>query len=305
MIFDKINVQFRMYVCYSGSAAGVQSCGCGAATCSAPGVAEYRVTFTATWRQPPPPPSAHWSSLVGGSHSPCAVIWRNNTLATAGVKAVAEVGTTGIIYNEMSALGSHLGQRFRGRSIWPGTGTSMVTVRVDRHRPLISALSMIAPSPDWIVGVDSVSMCNGDEWLQRASYDLYLWDAGTDSGLEFRSPNQVTRPQARIARITESTTDLSRSMAGVSTPLGRLDFERIALDRTGTLGDSPSCSPCGVKPCSPSTDACKRSGYSIITCSWLEVEHDLSEEAQSSFCVSRHKQQNNQPFICRDMSEKM
>jgi hypothetical protein len=62
---------------------------------------------------------------------------------------------------------------------------------------------MLGPSPDWIVGVSSLELClRNCSWASEKVVDLYLWDAGTDSGISYLSPNTPTIPRERIRRIT-------------------------------------------------------------------------------------------------------
>lgn len=48
-----------------------------------------------------------------------------------------------------------------------------------RDFPLVSAATKILPSPDWFVGVDSISsLCTGDHWISSLSVPVYPHDAG-------------------------------------------------------------------------------------------------------------------------------
>lgn len=57
------------------------------------------------------------------------------------------------------------------------------------------------PSPDWFVGIDSLNLCEGDHWMEEISIDLYPYDAGTDSGFTFSSPNFATIPQDTVTEV--------------------------------------------------------------------------------------------------------
>lgn len=65
----------------------------------------------------------------------------------------------------------------------------------------LSFIVRIVPSPDWFVGVDSVDLCDGDHWKENVSLELFPYDAGTDSGFTFSSPNFETIPQDRITQV--------------------------------------------------------------------------------------------------------
>lgn len=51
------------------------------------------------------------------------------------------------------------------------------------------------------MGVDSVDLCDGDQWKDNVSLDLFPYDAGTDSGFTFSSPNFETIPQDKITQV--------------------------------------------------------------------------------------------------------
>jgi hypothetical protein len=52
--------------------------------------------------------------------------------------------------------------------------------------------------------------------------DLYAWDAGTDSGVTFRSDDLVTAPPQVITRIE----GYPIAVGGPAVPLGRMVFTR-------------------------------------------------------------------------------
>jgi len=82
---------------------------------------------------------------------------------------------------------------------------------------------MIAPSPDWFVGVSALALFEDGRWVGERRIDLVPWDAGTDSGSTFTSPDQATPPQP-ISRIV--TAPLSPS--GSASPLGTFTFIRLS-----------------------------------------------------------------------------
>lgn len=50
----------------------------------------------------------------------------------------------------------------------------------------MSLVASVVPSPDWFVGVSKYELCTeSGSWLESAIYDLYPWDAGTDSGITY------------------------------------------------------------------------------------------------------------------------
>ena len=64
---------------------------------------------------------------------------------------------------------------------------------------------MLAPSPDWFVGVDSLDMCDNGTW--RESWDVTMlppWDAGTEDGQQFSFSNPASNPHVNIFQITNN-----------------------------------------------------------------------------------------------------
>jgi hypothetical protein len=69
-----------------------------------------------------------------------------------------------------------------------------------RDFPLVTLVSMIAPSPDWFVGVDGLNMIENGQWVTNKTVSLYGRDAGTDSGSTFTAPDEVTSPRAVVTQ---------------------------------------------------------------------------------------------------------
>ena len=76
-----------------------------------------------------------------------------------------------------------------------------------------SFIAMIAPSPDWFVGVHGVELCGSDgKWKESMSMYLPAWDAGTDSGMNFTSENAPTLPQNVVTVITKDSETVLKGM---------------------------------------------------------------------------------------------
>lgn len=53
------------------------------------------------------------------------------------------------------------------------------------------------------MGVSGLNLCTPDcSWKESLDIDLYPWDAGTDSGISYMSPNAETQPRERMHAIT-------------------------------------------------------------------------------------------------------
>ena len=182
--------------------------------------ATYTVTFQGAWNTTVTaggvPSGGHFTTLIGGVHNAEVTFLKEGGMATAGVEIMAELGGTGTLTNEVRAAEPNALSVLQGSAgnIGP-TGSStinMVTLTTDH--PRVTLLSMVAPSPDWFVGVSGLSLLDaGADWLPSQTVNLYPWDAGTEEGTEFSLTNSATSPQEIIT-----------SLRGI----GKFSNERIA-----------------------------------------------------------------------------
>ena len=66
-------------------------------------------------------------------------------------------------------------------------------------------MTRIVPSPDWFVGVTNLSLCQNNTWVSKITVPLSLYDAGTDNGLTFTSPNWETSPRDPVKMISSQS----------------------------------------------------------------------------------------------------
>src|SRR5437660_5945604 len=160
--------------------------------------ARYQVRFDATWSQATHPEqwttNAHWSGLVGGTHNGAVHFFRQGEAATEGIRLMAEQGQKTQLLAEIApAITNGSAQlQLSGGGIRPspGTVTYVFPEAMRRDFPLVTLVSMVAPSPDWFVGVDSLNLLQGGHWVTNLVVPLYAIDAGTDSGVTSESPDQ-------------------------------------------------------------------------------------------------------------------
>ncbi|NXM34904.1 SPON2 protein, partial [Oxyruncus cristatus] len=183
--------------------------------CTAEELAKYRIIFIGKWSQTAFPkqyplyrPPAQWSSLLGVTHSSDYSMWKKNEYASNGVRDFAEKGEAWVLMKEIEEAGEKIQSVhgiFSAPAITSGTGQTSTELEVHPRHPLVSFVVRIVPSPDWFVGIDSLNLCEGDRWMDEVSVDLYPYDAGTDSGFTFSSPNFATIPQETVQEITCSS----------------------------------------------------------------------------------------------------
>ena len=190
-------------------------------------MATYRVTFTSTWSAATHPGSdfpsnAHFSPLIGATHNLSATFWLSGTIASPGIEQMAELGATSILRSEIDAAGTHVRETIAG----PGMATSPAQVKTpmftaSRSHPLVTLVTMIAPSPDWFVGVHDLALLDDQgAWQEDIVVTLYPYDAGSDDGVDYAS--------ADIEPATHHPIALLSGQASFSTePIGTFTFTRV------------------------------------------------------------------------------
>ena len=175
----------------------------------------YRVTFSATWSAETHPTNfpgnPHFSGLVGATHLGDVRIWETGEIASDGIELMAETGGKSVLLHEIEHLtedGEAYGELSgNGLSTSPAA-VSLVFDAVSTH-PFVTLVSMLAPSPDWFVGVSALPLLEDGAWLERVEVQLRLYDAGTDDGEVFKpdDDDDDTDPAEPIARLTSDETD--------------------------------------------------------------------------------------------------
>jgi hypothetical protein len=194
-----------------------------------PLTASYTVTFDATWTRSSHPLEApsnpHFSRLIGGTHDARVAFWAPGALASRGIEAMAELGSTSPLDAEVETAiaGGTAELLLRGDSVPRNPGRTTLTFTVTQGRSLVTLVTMVAPSPDWFVGVAGLDLFAGGVWANEIVVPLEPWDAGTDDGRSFESENAEAIPHRPIALIT--TAPLAPN--GVAEPLGSFTFKRV------------------------------------------------------------------------------
>lgn len=177
-------------------------------------VATYNITFTNYWNTTdhnsgnPFPGNPHWSDLVGVNHNNNITFLEMGATATAGVEKIAEEGNQGIfetveVQNAIDANNAE--QFFNAGDLFLSSGSSTITyngLEVDENYPLLTMLSMIAPSPDWMISINGINLRESNNWKSSITIDLYPYDAGTEDGSTYSLSNASTNPQGTITNIS-------------------------------------------------------------------------------------------------------
>ena len=109
-------------------------------------------------------------------------------------------------------------------------GYTSTKIMVQNMYSMVSLITMIAPSPDWFVGVDSYDLCGMDGWKEKVTMDLLPWDAGTGEGLTYSLKTGDTMPVNVIMRITSDGNSEISSHANVT--FATVTFTRVEMTPT-------------------------------------------------------------------------
>ena len=168
----------------------------------------YRVRFDASWSADTHPDqfptNAHFSGLVGAAHAGGTIIWQPGDTASPGIEQMAETGGKTLLRQEIDNL-ILLGQassHIDGGGISSSPGSVVTAFVAHASHPFVTLVSMIAPSPDWFVGVNGLSLMQNGQWVDSLTVHLTAWDAGTDSGGSYTSANSDTQPRSPVAALT-------------------------------------------------------------------------------------------------------
>ena len=176
--------------------------------------ATYRVTFEGKFTASAlasgvsVPSGERFTTLIGAVHNGSVTFWSSGGTASAGVEGVAELGDTGTFKSEINANMNAV-TVFEQSIASGGTATATVDIVVTTDHPRVTLLSMVAPSPDWFVGVSGLSLLDvqGD-WLALHTVDLFPYDAGTEEGTKFSLSNAAT---SRILLLASGRTGCFRA----------------------------------------------------------------------------------------------
>jgi len=210
----------------------------------------YKIEFISNWTSAAHPTdyptnSAHFSPLIGMTHKDAAPFFQLGELASDGVEQVAETGGTSMITAEINAVitSGNAYEIINGSGLGSGSGTITIdNVNVDANFPYISLITMIAPSPDWVVQISNQKLTEAnDDWKTTISVDVYATDVGTDSGTTYTSDNANTNPAQNISSL-ENIAPFSDKIVGTFklTLQQVLDVDENALQYAVTIYPNPS-----------------------------------------------------------------
>ena len=126
--------------------------------------ATYDITFTSIWNvndHTSLPAGAHWSKLVGATHKTPNTFLKIGDLASTGIKNIAEFGSNTVFNTEVSTeiTNGEVDQYINGANLGTATGNIVISNLVVKSEfPLLTLISMIAPSSDWMIATNSYNL---------------------------------------------------------------------------------------------------------------------------------------------------
>jgi len=164
--------------------------------------ATYRVTLVGNWvaatHPTTLPGNAHFSDPVIAVHGAPGAMFTVGQNASPGIEEMAEVGRTSTLLGELGAMPGVIFADVASGIDAPATSDRSFDITVTQAAPLVSLVTMLAPSPDWFVGFADQTVFVDGQWIDGVAFDLGNYDAGTDSGPGFSSDNAATSPAAPV-----------------------------------------------------------------------------------------------------------
>ncbi len=192
--------------------------------------ANYKVKLRLQWVSPnfAIPANAHFTSFIGMIQQPDTFLWAPNGLATVGLEFVAEVGSNSRLNNEIDSIIARGKALSRFGILPPAIAGGIDTIfSFTLQHSCISFASMIAPSPDWFVGLNQYNLLKNNAWINDITVPLYLYDAGTEDGDVFGYNNPASSPLQPVHLLTATAATVLANGNAVLAPIGSIRFTKL------------------------------------------------------------------------------
>ncbi|XP_011670522.2 spondin-2-like [Strongylocentrotus purpuratus] len=169
----------------------------------------YELTFHGDWSQTAFPKqypiyrkNAQWSPVLGAVHNSRFQMWKEGEVSSEPFSRFVEGADIKNLRPALTGRSTDVYTTFASDGVPSGVGSTSIQFRMHREFTEVSFAVRIDPSPDWFVGQSSLDLCRSGEWLHDMTLDLYPFDAGTDQGFMFTSPDFPEVPRQPIVEIT-------------------------------------------------------------------------------------------------------
>ena len=196
---------------------------------------EYKITVTGLWDASSHPDgptsfpgSNHFTSFATIIHNSSVSFWSAGTKASSGIENVAELGVTSQLRSEANPSAANVFAFHTPSGISPAKGTKAYNIKAKDTHSLITMISMIAPSPDWFIGIHDLDLQDSqDRWHSCLEQDLIGYDAGTESLNIFSLGGTTSNPIENIHAL-EDDDDLIAAGLDLSPPFASIRIELVS-----------------------------------------------------------------------------
>lgn len=118
---------------------------------------------------------------------------------------IATTGNIAVFIDPVSQFHSHwkANPATSCGAVDPSEAQTSVDLVLNGQNTHVSAIHMLAPSPDWFTGIKNLDMCVDGYWLPTKTVHSVPYDAGVDGGTFFRTADvPVLLNVNKIAKIT-------------------------------------------------------------------------------------------------------
>jgi hypothetical protein len=152
---------------------------------------KYKITLQSNWNQQEhlaTPRNAHFSPVLAVSHNQEYSLFQQGGLATRGLEDLSELGRTAILKGELDEARklNLIGEVVETQNMFIRNQKNQTfEVEITPEHPYLSFASMIAPSPDWFVGLNALKLFSEETGFFNGTQrpiDLMALDAGTEQG---------------------------------------------------------------------------------------------------------------------------
>lgn len=198
--------------------------------------ATYQMVFVPTWNEvtfphqyptTPEKKRGHYSGLIGATHVAGFRFFKKGDKPTKGLEMLSEHGRHHPLDDELKAAQAKgkVGQLIQIKS--PITGkvhnSVMTTFTISKKFPLVSMVAMLAPSPDWFMGMANARLYSHGKWKPVVIAKAYAWDSGGDAGKTYLAADKDTSPKQK----TKMIKDQFFAKHGRPIPVGVFVFKRV------------------------------------------------------------------------------
>jgi len=171
---------------------------------------QYNCMFQNLWtkdRHPnefPEIAAAHWTKQVLASHNIRYSMWSEGSLANDAVETLAEAGGIADILKDLQERDDSYDIGYDKYLYVQDPSVYFEPLEMTSEKRYISAITKLAPSPDWFSGFHDFDAVNEDRntWYEEFVIPVYPYDAGTEDGDTYTTSNLPSNPRRPITQFT-------------------------------------------------------------------------------------------------------